>query len=139
MKKINILIIIFLLLSNNILFAQEDEYGLEKAAIVGNPISTENHSEFAATISADGKTLVFESDKVGGWKLFISYKTETAWTEPELLNLVNSSESGDFDGGPFLSYDGNFLIITSDRDGGKDIQIYGFQKGLARNGQLLLI
>ena len=88
---------------------------VEKATNLGAPINTGDYAEYAPTISADGNTLVFESDKEGTWKLYITYKTKTGWTEPELMDNVNSDS---FDGGPFMSYDGNYLLITSSRGNG---------------------
>jgi len=93
------------------------EYGLSKGQSIGNEINTEEHGEYSPTISADGNTLIYESNSSGIWKLYITYKTTNGWTEPELLDNVNSKDDA-FDGGPFITYDNNFLIITSDRSGG---------------------
>lgn len=119
MKNITlILIIISLFLTSSSLFAQGYEFGLKEATSLGSPVNTYDFEEFAPTISADGKTLVFESDRDEGWSLYITHRMDSTWTEPELLVDVNSEA---FDGGPFLSYDGNYLLVTSGRDGNIDI------------------
>ena len=65
------------LLSQNNQKTSSDEFGLARAANLGGPINTSN-GEFAPTISADGKTLIFESDRDAKykWKLYITHKTK---------------------------------------------------------------
>lgn len=85
-------------------------------------LSTTIHTqrnEGTASISGDGKTLVFTAcnrpRNHGSCDLYISYKTED-WSEPELLPLaINSTE---WDSQPSLSSDGNTLYFTSLRKGG---------------------
>lgn len=95
-------------------------HGQEKKNL-GAPINSKEYIEFAPTISADGRTLIYESNKNGGWKLFVSVFDENTdtWSDPHPLTAINESgTAGDFIGGPFLSYDGNTLYFTSDRPGG---------------------
>ena len=78
-----------------------------------------DRNEGTASISADGKTLVFTScnrpGNIGSCDLYISYKDEN-WSEPEILpEEVNSPE---WDSQPSLSADGNTLYFTSLRKGG---------------------
>ena len=81
------LIISLALLLNTVVISQDNqvmkkkEFGLEKATNLGEPINTSS-GEFAPTISADGKTLIFESNRESGWKLYITRKIDTCWTEP---------------------------------------------------------
>lgn len=101
------------------------EFALTKATNLGEPINT-SELEFAPTISPDGKTMIFQSNREGGGfddvKLYISHKTESGWTEPVSLDKVNSIT---WDGGPFLTYDQNFLIISSRRSGGQgDVDLW---------------
>ncbi len=75
------------------------------------------YSEYSPSISADGRTMIFQSDffEREKFKIVIKHKKGDDWTEPVLLNNVNS----DFlDGGCFITYDQNHLIITSNRKGG---------------------
>jgi OOP family OmpA-OmpF porin len=88
---------------------------------VGHPLNTLAHYEFAPTVSADGKTMIFESDREGNeiWRLYIStWSKTTGWSEPKSLDAINKTiEPNDFLGGPCLSYDGNTLFFTSNRKG----------------------
>jgi hypothetical protein len=99
------------------------EFGLAKATNLGKSINT-SKGEYAPTISADGNTLIFESDREEryDWKLYITHKTATGWSAPLRLDEVNSD---DWDGAPFLTYDQNYLILSSWRKGGLgDVDIW---------------
>jgi len=87
---------------------------------LGIPVNSLEYSEFAPTISADGNTLIFESNRGGeGWRLFISIREKGVWTEPKPLDAINKSvKPDDFLGGPCLSYDGNTLFFTTNKEGG---------------------
>ncbi|MFN3402612.1 MAG: OmpA family protein [Cytophagaceae bacterium] len=87
---------------------------------LGSPINTLEHSEFAPTISADGNTLIFESDRSGRWRLYMSVQTKPGvWSKPVDIEAINNAvEPGDFLGGPCLSYDGKMLFFTSNMKGG---------------------
>ena len=69
--------------------------------------------DFAPTISADGRTLIFESDREGlGWKLYQSELDKNGlWTEPYPITSVNNYCN--FLATPNLSYDGNRLYFTA--------------------------
>ncbi|MBX9850504.1 MAG: OmpA family protein [Cytophagaceae bacterium] len=89
---------------------------------IGSPINTLDFAEFAPTISADGKTMIFESDRGGKdshWRLYISYQTKPGvWTQPKDLVEINNAVAPDnFLGGPCLSYDGTTLFFTSNMKG----------------------
>jgi len=75
-------------------------------------VNDPNSVEFAPTLSADGKTLIFESDRdEGKWKLFQSKLNENDdWSVPIALDKINNA--CDFIAGPNLSYDGNTLFFT---------------------------
>jgi outer membrane protein OmpA-like peptidoglycan-associated protein len=74
-------------------------------------INTSKYTEFAPTISADGKTMIFESNKDKGWKLYMSNQDDKGnWSEPFPLTAIN--EKLHFLAGPSLSYDGNTLFFT---------------------------
>lgn len=77
-------------------------------------------NEGAASISADGKTLVFTScnrpDNIGSCDLYVSYFRNNDWTQPELLGPeVNSTE---WDSQPSLTANGKTLYFVSMREGG---------------------
>jgi outer membrane protein OmpA-like peptidoglycan-associated protein len=82
---------------------------------LGPPVNIANHAEFAPSISADGRTLVFESNRSGSFKLYLSTILDSGWSKPERLDNISS---GSWDGAPFLSYDGNYLLLSSYREGG---------------------
>jgi OmpA-OmpF porin, OOP family len=90
----------------------------QNMASLGFPINTLDHFEFAPTISSDGKTMIFESDKTGRWRLYITTQTKSGWSEPKDLEAINNTIGpDDFLGGTCLSYDGNTLFFTSNRKG----------------------
>ena len=94
---------------------------VSKLQTIGAPVNTLDYSEFSPTLSADGNTMIFESDREGKgiWRLFITYQTKPGlWTAPKPFEVVNNFVSGaDFLGGAFLSYDGKTLFFTSDKKG----------------------
>ncbi|WP_266205426.1 OmpA family protein [Pontibacter kalidii] len=77
-------------------------------------------NEGAATISGDGKTLVFTScnrpDTQGDCDLYISFRTGSEWSKPQ--NMGNTVNSKAWDSQPSLSADGRTLYFTSTRGGG---------------------
>jgi OmpA-OmpF porin, OOP family len=87
---------------------------------LGNPVNTLENSEFAPTISADGNTLIFESDRGGRWRLYMSLQLKPGfWTKPEEITAINNVVAPqDFLGGPCLSYDGKYLYFSSNMKGG---------------------
>ncbi len=76
--------------------------------------------DYAPSISADGKTMIVESNKRGKYELFESRKVDGEWTELiGLDNINNFGDSTDLVGGPSISFDGNFLFFfASFREGG---------------------
>ncbi|MBE7437186.1 MAG: OmpA family protein [Spirochaetales bacterium] len=91
-------------------------------ALAAEPIALRNLSvlntaedEFAPSVTADGKTLVFNARRGGRYQdIFISYLKEGNWTEPEALAPLNSAFN---DETPFISPDGKTIFFASDRDG----------------------
>ena len=85
---------------------------------ISDKINTKEN-EGTATISADGRTLVFTScggrKSFGSCDLYISYKQGDSWTSPQNLGInINSPE---WDSQPSLSADGRTLYFVSDRKG----------------------
>jgi outer membrane protein OmpA-like peptidoglycan-associated protein len=78
-------------------------------------------NEGTATLSADGRTLVFTACQgrkgYGSCDLYVSRKTGSDWSTPE--NLGPSINSGSYESQPSLSADGRRLYFVSDRPGGK--------------------
>ena len=96
-------------------WAQEETTKEKKVAVpvkIG-VINEAESTEFSPTISADGKTLIFQSDRVDGkWMLFQSELNDNGlWSKPQPIDIINSSCS--FIAGPNLSYDGNTLYYTA--------------------------
>jgi len=83
-------------------------YNSSKKAAIANPQVV----EYAPTIQADGKTIIFEAQEKRTYKLFQSHFNSGAWSAPEpLSNINNSGDSLDLIGGPSLSFDGNSLYF----------------------------
>ena len=85
-------------------------------------INTADHVEYSPTISADGKTMIFQSDREqsGRYKIYESkLDEEGVWSEPVPLDKINNyAASNDLIGGPSLSFDGNFLLFFASFDSG---------------------
>ncbi|WP_460979701.1 OmpA family protein [Spirosoma knui] len=78
-------------------------------------------NEGTASLSADGRTLVFTACQgrkgFGSCDLYLSRKTGSDWSAPENLGpIVNT---GYYESQPSLSADGRRLYFVSDRPGGK--------------------
>ena len=104
----------FFTLATIISWGQEDTTSVAKETPVIVPsVNTEESTEFSPTISADGKMLIFESDRTDGkWMLFQSILDESGnWSEPNPIDAINNA--CDFIAGPNLSFDGNTLYYTA--------------------------
>ena len=77
-------------------------------------------NEGAATISADGRTMIFTAcdrrDSYGSCDLYISRKTGESWSRPK--NLGKTVNSKYWESQPSLSADGRTLFFASNRPGG---------------------
>ncbi len=86
-----------------------------------SPVINSRENEGAATISGDGKTLVFTScgraGGVGSCDLYISHRRGSQWTAPRNLGILVNSKN--WDSQPSLSADGRTLYFASDRSGGQ--------------------
>ena len=85
-----------------------------------SPVINSRENEGTATISGDGKTLVFtgcgRAGGVGNCDLYISHRRGQQWTAPRNLGLLVNSKS--WDSQPSLSADGRTLYFSSQRGGG---------------------
>ena len=85
----------------------------KEAPVKLSVVNKEESIEFSPTISADGKTLIFESDRGDGkWMLYQSTLNNNGlWSEPRPIDEINNACS--FIAGPNLSFDGNTLYYTA--------------------------
>ena len=88
--------------------------------------------EFAPTVSGNGKTMVFQSNRDGaGFKLYESALiAENNWSAPKVLDNLNSVAKPNFIiGGPCLSEDGKVLYFCAmTENSGSDMDIYVSKK-----------
>lgn len=105
---------VFLLLFNPLWLSAQQDKGEPRRVEV---ISTDKFIEFAPTISADGNTMIIESNKNSTrikerWELFESTRNpDGSWREVMPLTAIN--EKCDFLAGPSLSHDGNRIFFTA--------------------------
>ena len=89
------------------------EFGIEGMGVVSTPAS-----EVRATISPDGKRIVWGStDRAGGrggWDLWQATLKQGRWQDAQPLSI--NSKANDFD--PAFSANGRWLYFFSNRDGG---------------------
>ncbi len=103
----------------NIYVSQSRSNGWSSPVSISPNINT-NVNEGAATISGDGKTLVFSScnrpDSFGDCDLYLSRRTGEEWSKP--LNMGRGVNSQFWDSQPSLSADGRTLYFSSSRSSG---------------------
>jgi outer membrane protein OmpA-like peptidoglycan-associated protein/Tol biopolymer transport system component len=81
--------------------------------------------EYAPSISADGKTMIFEANKGGSFKLYQSNFADGSWGIPSPIENVNNyGDSTDLIGGPSISFDGNTLFFFASLGFGNSADIY---------------
>lgn len=87
---------------------------------ISDNINTPANEGFAS-ITADGKTIVFTScdraDGLGRCDLYISEKTGNEWSEAENMGKVVNSPA--WESGPAITADGSKIYFSSDRGGGQ--------------------
>jgi len=90
-------------------------YNNTKKPAIGNPAYT----EYAPTIQADGKTIIFERSEGKRFSLYISHLENGTWVSPLPIEKINAtSDSTGIIGGPSLSFDGNILYFFRSLDRG---------------------
>jgi outer membrane protein OmpA-like peptidoglycan-associated protein len=68
--------------------------------------------EYAPTIQADGRTMIFEAQNKNAYNLYESKFKDGKWQKAESLTKINeSSDSTALIGGPSLTFDGNQLYF----------------------------
>lgn len=104
----------------DILISKQSKDGSLSEPVSISPAINTPYNEGAATISGDGKTLVFTScdrpGSVGSCDLYISRRTGNTWSKPQ--NMGRNVNSPYWDSQASLSADGRTLYFTSDRRGG---------------------
>lgn len=99
------------------------DYSLSKKII--DNLSDPTAVEYAPSISADGKTIIFEANKGGNFKLYESKFVNNEWELPSPIDNVNNfGDSTDLIGGPSISFDGNKLYFFASIGFGKSSDIY---------------
>jgi outer membrane protein OmpA-like peptidoglycan-associated protein len=96
---------------------------------LGPPINTAEFTEYAPSISANNKTMIFETDRAGEgkWELYYTSKNEkNKWTVAKpIININKMGKENDLIGGPSISYDGKTLFFFASFEGGQgDMDIY---------------
>jgi hypothetical protein len=108
----------------NAQFARLEELPWSTPRNLGSSINT-SANEQGPTLSRDGLTLFFGSDRAGGFgglDIYVSQRECLAcpWGTPMNLGpLINSAAN---DAGPGLSIDGHILFFTSARPGGQGLE-----------------
>jgi len=115
MKKFSLIIVLNYLIFPTFLQAQDYDLGAN--------INTDK-VEYAPSISADGNTLIFQSNRDGNYKLYFSEReTSGKWSLPKpIINVNKFAEKAGLIGGPSISYDGNYIYFFANLDGGVGVE-----------------
>lgn len=112
--------------------SQRDSEGWGKAVRMQEPVNS-NDNEGAATISKDGRIMIFTAcereDGAGRCDLYMCVWHGNRWGKPR--NMGRSLNTGSWESQPSLSFDGTTLYFVSDRKGGyggKDIWMSTFSE-----------
>ncbi|MEM6299116.1 MAG: OmpA family protein, partial [Bacteroidota bacterium] len=135
MKKRNFsLLLVFLLLGTAFVQAQDNKnykVRMDKRHRMDPIVNTLEFDEFAPTVTADGNTMVFESNregkKWGNYRLYHTMRDENGkWSEPMPIASVNDKAAdGEMVTGPWLSPDGLTLYFSANYSDSKgDFDIY---------------
>ncbi len=118
---------------NSIIFLVLTVWVSVTRAQVSNDFSVVNSPqiEYAPVLSADGKYLLFQSNRTKGFKLYESRKLDSVWSAPQSIEAINTYRAQDLSiiGSPYLSADGNTLFFSawySDTYG--DLDLYYAQR-----------
>lgn len=96
-------------------------YNNTKKPAISEPLVT----EYAPTIQADGKTIIYQRGKAGSrYGLYESRLVDGTWSKPLYMDKITPrADSLDLFGGPSLSFDGNtlFFFRTVGKEGNHEI------------------
>src|SRR5258706_598276 len=87
-------------------------------------IASANHVEYAPTIQADGKTIIYQRSEKSKYNLYEIHLANGTWGDPFALEKINSTaDSTSLLGGPSISFDGNtlFFFRSVGKEGNHDI------------------
>jgi len=89
-------------------------------------LNTEGEISYAPSISADGRTIIYQGSREGKYYLFESRKDDNnQWQEPVPLDRINSfAENAALIGGPSISFDGNILYFFANTGYGESENIF---------------
>ncbi len=83
------------------------------------------YSEHSPSVSPDGKMMLYQSNRItaDNYQVYVRLKVGSTWLPPVPLVLANAPV--DNTAGPFVTYDQNSLLLSSDNKRGKgDVDIY---------------
>ena len=80
--------------------------------------------EYAPSISADGNTMIYQSNKEGNYELFMAHRNQNGiWSSSEVIESIKNFGSDDvLIAGSSLSYDGNYIYFFASYPGGYGIE-----------------
>ena len=80
--------------------------------------------EYAPSISADGNTMIYQSNKEGNYELFMAHRDQDGiWSSSEVIESIKNFGSDDvLIAGSSLSYDGNYIYFFASYPGGYGIE-----------------
>lgn len=121
--------------NEDLYFAELNDESWDKVKDIGPPINTiENEGAFS--ISSDGNYIFFTSCSRNGGKgqcdIWLTSKKNNRWDEPK--NLQSPINTKYWESQPSISSDGRMLYFSSDRPGGYEEQIFGYQNLVILDG-----
>jgi outer membrane protein OmpA-like peptidoglycan-associated protein len=87
------------------------------------PVNTIKYSELTPSVSADGKSLIFESDRQGTWKIYECRRLPSGgWSPPVAIITAGDAQRRST---PVVSYDGSTIIysLAAQSESNSDIYI----------------
>ena len=80
--------------------------------------------EYAPSISADGNTMIYQSNKEGNYELFMAHRDPNGvWSTSDVIESIKNFGSADvLIAGSSLSYDGNYIYFFASYPGGYGIE-----------------
>jgi outer membrane protein OmpA-like peptidoglycan-associated protein len=78
-------------------------------------LNAESSTEYAPVVAADGRYMVFQSNRTKGFKLYESRQVDGVWSVPQSIEAINSYRAQDLSiiGSPYLSADGKTLFFSA--------------------------
>jgi outer membrane protein OmpA-like peptidoglycan-associated protein len=98
----------------DIYFVNREDYGWSEVQTFSGEISKSDSWESQPTVSSDGKTIIFASDRSGGYGKIDLYEInwkDGKWTNPK--NLGSAINSNEHEKSPYLHTDGKTLFFAS--------------------------